>query len=158
MTDAPQIRIASYNDLVEAFRVRKVELGLSDAALDERAGLTSGHSGKLLGPSRERGIGAAVFNPLLDALGVDLIMVPNPAKLAGRDLEVRDARHVRTDHPRIGQEQIRRCRPVVLEEAARKAVNARWGRSTPEQRQAVVASLNEARAAKRASRRTRTKA
>jgi hypothetical protein len=158
MTDAP-IRIACYDDLVAAFRARKVELGLSDAALDERACLTSGHAGKLLGPSRERGIGAAVLTPLLDALGVDLIMVPNPEKLAlAGDVEQRKASHVRTVHPRIGQEQIRRCRPLVLAEAARRAANARWADSTPEDRQAVVARLNESRAAKRASRRTRTRA
>jgi hypothetical protein len=50
---------------------------------------------------------------------------------------------------------VKRARPIVLANAARKAVRARWARLTPEQRQAVVAALNAARAAKR--NRTRTK-
>ena len=44
---------------------------------------------------------------------------------------------------------VKRARPIVLANAARKAVKARWARSTPEDRAATVAMLNAARAAKR---------
>lgn len=150
-------RVTCYNDLVLAFRARKEALGLSDAALDHRAGLVSGHANKVLGPARERGIGAAVLEALLFALGVDLIMVPNPDKLAaGGDLERRKESHVRANHPRFSKEAaIKVARPAVLSELARKAAKARWAGVTVEERKAFIAMLNTARAGKRKPRQAR---
>jgi hypothetical protein len=48
---------------------------------------------------------------------------------------------------------VKRAKATVLHELARKAVKARWAKSTPEDRAATVTALNAARAAKR---RTRT--
>jgi len=42
------------DDVIEAMRERKSALALSDAALDDLAGLTGGHGGKSLERSRER--------------------------------------------------------------------------------------------------------
>jgi hypothetical protein len=144
--------IRCYNDLVLAFRARKEALGLSDAALDARANLPSGGSNKYLGPARERGIGAATLETLLMALAVDLIMVPNPEKLArGGEIERRQESHARANHPRISKEAaIKIAWSTVLSKAGRKAAKARWKNSTPEERAAVVAALNIARAARRA--------
>jgi len=151
-------RVRSYDGLIEAFRARKDALGLSDAALDARAFLTPGHTGKLLGRSRERGIGAATLEALMDALGVSFIMVADPEKLAaGGELERGMRSHARTNHPRVGKSAIKLVRPIVLRDAARKAAHARWRDSTPEARAAFVAMLNAARAAKRARRHARMK-
>jgi hypothetical protein len=151
MTDA-LARITDYNSLVLALRARKEFLGLSDAELDHRAGLCAGHAGKLLGPSRERGIGASTLETLMCALGVSFIMIEDAEKLSrGGAIEKRDAVHVRSGH-RIGKSQIAKVRPIVLQEAARRAANARWADSTPETRADFVARLNKARAAKRHAR------
>jgi hypothetical protein len=82
MTDAPPTRITCYNDLVKAFRARKAELGLSNEGLDDAAGLTRGHTSKLLGPSRGKRIGAVTIEALMLGLAVDLVMVESPEKLA----------------------------------------------------------------------------
>jgi hypothetical protein len=142
-------RIACYNDLVEAFRARKVELGLSDEALDHRAGLTRGHAGKLLGPSRDKGIGAATIGALMDALGVAFLMVEDPEKLAqAGEVERRAEWRVRD-----GLFTIKKARRIVLSRMSAKANKARWKDTTPEERKAVSEVLHRAKAAKKGLRR-----
>ena len=102
-----EIRISNYNDLVEALRTRKAELGLSDAELEERTFLAAGHVNKMLGPSRCKGIGASTLEPLMDALAVDFVMVPNPEKLA-RSGPIQKRRDGQVHNPRVGKTAIRR--------------------------------------------------
>jgi hypothetical protein len=159
MTDAaafPDIRASNYAEFVAGLRRVKEHIGLSDSELDEVAFLPSGHAGKLLGPSRERGLGALSLDKLMEALPFDVVFVVNPEKLARlqeRGYKKRGEAHVRNSH-RIGKSQIAKVRPIVLQEAARKAANARWADSTPETRADFVARLNKARAAKRHARMT----
>lgn len=107
--DQPIARIACYNDLVAALRIRKEQLGLSDAMLDEVAGLASGHTGKILGPSRDRGIGSATLETLMMALAFDFIMVNSPTKLAEmrRHYQPRHQSRVRNNQ-RVGKEALSR--------------------------------------------------
>jgi hypothetical protein len=108
-----------YQSFVALLRARKEVLGLSDLALDELAGLTSGHVGKLLGPSQVRGIGPLTFGILLDALGLSGTLYVDPAKVASLGkIEQRKASHVRSEH-RVGKTAIRR----VMRELGRKSMS-----------------------------------
>jgi hypothetical protein len=130
----PIATIKCYNDLVAALRARKEALGLSDPVLDDVAGLTAGHTNKCLGPSRERGIGAATFEAYLMALAIDLVMIENAAKLAEMRpyYQARSTNRVRSNHA-IGDQ--------VLSRAMKKLAKARWAKVTPEKRSDMARQL-----------------
>jgi hypothetical protein len=155
MTDATPI--TDYNSWVEALRARKAELGLSDSELDHRAFLAAGHTSKVLGPSRVRGIGASVFDSYMAALAFDLVMVPNPGKLANvasSALAKRNECHVRKNH-RVGKMAISR----VMKELSRKSVamlshgaHARFGRKGGKARAKLLTQDQRSKIARKAAR------
>jgi hypothetical protein len=134
----PLHRICCYNDLVAALRARQASLGLADEVLDDVAGLTKGHTNKVLGPSRERGIGASTFEAYAIALAFDLLMVENPDKLARMRpyYEGRKESNARVNHP-IGN--------VVLSRAMTKLRKEGWGKIPAEQRSAYARRIANAR-------------
>ena len=146
--------IRCYNDLIVALRARKDALGLADAVLDDVAGLTPGHTNKCLGPSRERGIGAATLEAYLMALAIDLHMVENAEKLARMlpHYETRSASRVRTNH-HIGDRVLSRAMTKLRKEGWRKVSKEKRvekGRKmnealTPEQRSARARKASLAR-------------
>ena len=115
------ITIKNYNDLVAAFRARKEQLGLSDSNLDDAAGLTPGHTNKVLGPSRERGIGSVVLEAYLMALAIDLVMVASAEKLAVMQphYDQRKETRVRTNHA-IGDRVLSRAMSKLAKQLAAK--------------------------------------
>jgi hypothetical protein len=127
----PLARISNYNDLVAALRARKEALGLSDASLDTVAGLAPGHTCKVLGPTRARGIGAATLEAYLMALAVDFVMVENPDKratvTAHRDWPntPRKAGQARTGQP-VGRHAIRRVMREMGLRSYRLLTDRRW--------------------------------
>jgi hypothetical protein len=143
------------DDIIEALRSRKEALQLSNAIVDDLAGLTLGHFDKVAGPTRERAPSLATLMAIAGALGLAVQFVPDPdSTVAGRWTRRREDQARRQDG-RISKAAIRKARPLVLAAAARAAAKARWETATPAARAAVVAKLNAARAAKR-KRRTRT--
>jgi hypothetical protein len=85
------------DDLVEAFRARKEQLGLSNEAVEAQLLMAAGTCDKYLGPSRTLQLIARVFEDLMTLLGVELVMRVNPeleAKMRDR-YERRDERSVR---------------------------------------------------------------
>jgi hypothetical protein len=147
----PFARITNYNGLVEALRARQARLELSDETLDDVAGLTRGHTNKVLGPSRDRGIGSATLEAYLMALAIDLLVVENKQKLKQMrpHYEGRAASHVRTEHP-IGKVVLSRAmsrlgqqRMAMLTSGERAYFASIGGRSratalSPEQRQSIA--------------------
>jgi hypothetical protein len=93
-----------------ALRARNDALDLSDAAVDAIAGLTSGHTGKVLGPSREKRPLTYKLLSIIGALGLAIQLVEDP-----------DATVARRWQPRG---------------PGGRAGNGRWARKSPEQRQA----------------------
>src|SRR5260370_40726744 len=65
-------------DLISALRNRAGELELSYESLDALAGLADRHTSKLMCGTTE--LGRISFPALLDALGVSLVLVEDPAK------------------------------------------------------------------------------
>jgi hypothetical protein len=78
MADRRLATIRSHTDLIDALRNRAVELELTHLATDALAGLAHGHTGKLF--CGTRGLGNVSLPALLDALGVSLVLVEDPAK------------------------------------------------------------------------------
>lgn len=73
-------RATDYNSLIDAIRLRKDELGISNADLEELAGLSPNHVDKVLGPSHSKGLSGMVISVLMDALAFDFIIEPNKKK------------------------------------------------------------------------------
>jgi hypothetical protein len=80
----PLATVRSHGDLIEALRARAAELELSHLATDALSGLPSGYTGKLL--CGMRGLGDISLPALLDALGVSLVLVEEPAKVEAAQL------------------------------------------------------------------------
>jgi hypothetical protein len=123
---------------------------LSDATVDDIAGLAPGHTGKLLGPSCITGLGRITLDSLLGALAQKIIVVANTEamkRVAGR-WERRNPTYL---HPsaRVAKSAIARAAPVVMAELARKGAAARLARMTPEQRKTHIELMNLGRAVKR---------
>jgi hypothetical protein len=74
--------VASYNDLHDVLRARAEELALSREMIDERAGVQSGYSAKILAPRPIRRLGAFVIELICPALVVKLIAVEDTDALA----------------------------------------------------------------------------
>ncbi len=73
---------SDYAGLIAAFRARADELQVSRLAIDEVAGFCSGYCAKILSPRRTRGITAMTLGPLLQTLGLKLVVVEDPEALA----------------------------------------------------------------------------
>jgi hypothetical protein len=89
--------IRNSDDMVEAFRARKEQLGLSNAAIEELLLMAAGTCDKYLGPTRSASLTWRVTEDVMTLFGVELVMRVNPdleAKMLER-LERRDERAVR---------------------------------------------------------------
>jgi hypothetical protein len=80
----PLARIENYVQLVDALRGRAAALNVSLTALDTLSGLHDGYSAHLLTPRPQlsmRTLGKLSLGCVLGALGVELIMIENPAAM-----------------------------------------------------------------------------
>jgi hypothetical protein len=109
----------SFDELIDALGEMRVKRKLSYANLDELVGLTRGHSEKILGPARVRGLSPVIFDALLPALGIRLAVIEDPEAIAAmaRRWEPRDESNVRNSQ-RISRRLLDRARPFVLQELA----------------------------------------
>jgi hypothetical protein len=84
MTDQPrQLGIArSYEELHSLLRERVAELDVSRLTLDDAAGLTEGHSSKLLSPRPIKILGKVSLGSVLGALGCALVVIEDVEALA----------------------------------------------------------------------------
>jgi hypothetical protein len=73
---------SDYADLVAGLRARAEQLDVSNATLDEVAGLPTGYGGKVLGSAGKRTLGRISLGPLLAALGAKLALIEDPEGLA----------------------------------------------------------------------------
>jgi hypothetical protein len=74
--------ISDYNEFIAAVRERVDEIDISRLELDYQAGLTPGHSGKLLGRSLTKGFGKLSLGPVLGAIGCKLLLVEDTEQTA----------------------------------------------------------------------------
>jgi hypothetical protein len=139
--------LRTYADVIAALRARKDALGLSNAVLDEIAGLTDGYTDKALGPTQAKRPSTYNLLSLIGALGLAVQLVEDPdTKVQRRWTKRRD--NLASDNGRISKAAVKKARPLVLAELARNGGLSWWASMSPEQRQAHIAKLNKARAAK----------
>ncbi len=138
-----------HDELVAVLRQRKADLQLSDAMVDELAGLASGHTGKLLGPAPVKTLGHVSLSALLSVLALRLVVVEDPEQAAriGKRWQ-RKAAHMA--HP--ASYSLAQARPIVLARGARKAAKARWKGISADERKAVSARLHAAKVSKQEAR------
>lgn len=144
MTDWQPIRVRDVNELLDAIRNRQAEIGMRSAELDQRAKFSDGYADKVLGPSRTKGFGSVVLDRLMRHLAFDLVLVPNPEKLA-RLGEVVPARKSWDNH-RVSKKAMERVKPLVLRDNALLGVEARKRQLTSELRTKIARKAGRASA------------
>jgi hypothetical protein len=135
-------------ELVDAFRARKEELGLSNEAAEHLLHLCAGHLDKIW--SQTRGLSQVTIDGLLSAMGLRLLVAIDPEqvkRMASRwkNEGLRDAKQVRRPPARIRKVLMARVRPLVLREAARHAASHRWRGIPPELRSTLMRQVSLAR-------------
>lgn len=70
--------IRSMPELLAAFRARRDELQITHETIDDIGLLPDGYASKLLAPQPIKNIGPKALEGLLDALGMVLVLTPNP--------------------------------------------------------------------------------
>jgi hypothetical protein len=74
--------VTGYTALLDVIRARRAELGVSFEVLDLTAGLTPGHSQKIIGETPVKNFGRVSLECILGALGLVLVVRPDPVGLA----------------------------------------------------------------------------
>lgn len=145
----PLAIIDSYDDLHQALRQRREILNVSFETLDRAGALTSGHSSKLLSPSKIKRATFATLDFLLPALGVKLALIEDAQaleqlkKFPTREVNVParsvpwgrkgtqtvvSLRFVKRIARAGGEARARALTPTQRSELARLAARARWRR------------------------------
>jgi hypothetical protein len=127
--------IACRDDLIEALRARKTEVGLSNNFIEHALHMAAGGLDKVLGPSQVKGLSLPVALDLLELLGCRLRIEVDPeleAKMAER-YERRSECSVRA-HRRVGRALMERMKPMVAAELGRAGGLRRVANQTASQR------------------------
>lgn len=134
----PLAVFADYAGLVAACRARRIQLGMSQLEVDDRAGLPSGYCGKIEisatnpGARNSRSIGKDSLPLLLGALGLEMMLSPSkhargaPSKALKPLADFMAKRGAKGGIMR-GQLLPKRKRVAI----AKKAARARWAKREP---------------------------
>lgn len=155
--NAPLAIIRSQDDLVEAMRARKDELGLSNQFCDEVGGLSSGHTDKVIGPSRTKPMSRMMMDLMLEMLAMELHAYPNleAAQRMESRWQGRETRNVRPDGVKVSKKLLARAKPLVLKDLSALGVAARKDMLTGEHRSRIARKAARARWRKRRKERER---
>lgn len=150
----PLATVTGHESMVEAFRVAKERLGLSNDFCDDIGGLTKGHTDKILGPTRVKNLGPMTLDLFCELFAVQFIMVPNidAAKRMETRWEGRQSSHVRLEPVRVSKAIIERAKPHVFSQHMKKANAARNSVLSSEQRSAIASKAAKAMHRKRRKR------
>lgn len=154
----PLATVTGHESMIEALRVAKERLGLSNEFCDDIGGLTRGHTDKILGPTRVKNLGPMTMDLFCEMFAVQFVMVPNidAARRMETRWEGRESSHVRVDPVRISKAIIARAKSHVLKasgsaggkaaqamrsashrsELGRKAARIRWRNQRKREREA----------------------
>ena len=112
--------------------------------------MSDGHTDKILGPSRERGLSQITLDAMLAMLALRLVVVED-SEQAARMRPVWSGGDKRQLRPaaRIGKSMIARARPHVIAELGRQGGKARWRGIGPEVRRRLMTEVSWARASVR---------
>jgi hypothetical protein len=142
------------SELIEIYRQRKAELGLTDRFFDESSGLARGHVGKLLGAARVKGLGASSIRDMNSTLALKfIVVVDSEAEEFMRDRwekRLRPAARASREAP-LGKVTMKRVRPVVLRELSRLGNAARQKALAPSHRRRIAQLAAKARWSRRSA-------
>lgn len=128
----------TYEGLVEIFKARRISLGLSQLALEDRAGLAGGYIGKIEGNSAKqnnRAMGRESLPLILGALNVELAVVPKEKHASSTHAEIALRGKLLTG------DELKK----FLEDRARKGGRIRNARMTKDERRASARHAAKAR-------------
>ncbi len=138
-----------YDGIIEAYRKRVADLGITNEMIDHLSGLQSGYVGKLLGPAQIRSIGRQSFGLLNQTLAMKMIFVVDEeaAKTMQSRWEKREVAVIM--HSRLSIKAIERFLPIVAREMGRrgasKGARAGWAKLNPKKRAAKARRAARAR-------------
>jgi hypothetical protein len=105
MTNASRIALVrNYDGLVEALRKRADELQVSRLQIDAMSGLPDGYAAKILAPVQVRALGRISLGPMLQAMGLALLVVEDVEtldRLNRRLVKLQKRRHADDSMPTI---------------------------------------------------------
>jgi hypothetical protein len=157
--DEPERRLAvvrSYDELHAVMRARVEELQVTRESIDNVTGLQSGYAGKLLAPIPIKSLGRTSMGPMLEVLGLALVVVEDPESLekyADRleKRERKDGMHKPVEHRGPTLRETRAAQRQMLREALRK-VARKGGLKSALVRGVRLSPAQRRRIAKRAAR------
>jgi hypothetical protein len=136
--------VRSYDDLRRAVADHCASIAMSRMELDAEAGLTDGHSAKLLSAHARKKFGIVTLGRVMAAAGLVLIVAIDPEApardldarmLVGRQARYDRAKHWRRDRSssawgrRMAALRALKLTPNQRSESARNAARARWSRT-----------------------------
>jgi hypothetical protein len=144
-------KASNTDEIADVLRLRKDQLQLSDAALDALCGFTAGHAGKLLGPTRTRGLARFSLDTLAGALGVSFLVVVDPEKmkLVEKRHEKRRATAVHIRACRLSKTALSQAQLEIFAALGKKGGTARAKKLTKAQRSRIARAAANAMHSKR---------
>lgn len=120
----PIATVRSMDDAVDAFRELQQQLGLSNADCDELGNLGSGHTDKLLGPTRAKKMGAHTFGVFcwMFAVKFEMVIDMDQVKVMEQYWEDRQRERPLFPHGKVGRiskKIMAAAAPIVLKERAK---------------------------------------
>lgn len=149
MTDRVLGEAKTYDDLIEVYRARIAELGVTYATVDDLSGLQSGYVGKILGDGRVKALGPLSMGLLNTTLAIKFVVVEDPVTLLQMaqkwELRIRPA----SMPSRASTRAMERFKPIVTQalnsERAALGGRARALKLTPARRRAIAKRAARAR-------------
>lgn len=150
-------RVRCHDDLIEAFRVMKDLLGLSNTFCDDTIGITAGHTDKVLGPTRAKGLSSFMFDNFSELFAVEFEMRINldAAKRMQARWEGRENGRIHVDSSRVSKRMMERAKPQVIKHLSRVANEARCSKLPGEHRTQIAKKASDARWKKQGRKQTK---
>lgn len=145
-----------YDGMIELVRYRLEELNTTHESVDDVSGLHGGYCSKLVAPKPIKSMGKASMGPMLQTLGLALIVVRDDAQFA----KIKD-RLAKRERPRQSPSMHGQARPKWLftKKTARELRKSWWSTLTDAQRKKHQRKAQKGQAAaRRRARREREKA
>ena len=132
--------VTSYPELVEAFRIVKARLGLSNKWCDGACDFADGVTDKLLGPTGSKSIGPLSFSMFCQIFGVKFRMEVDldAVRKMEQHWESREEGKVAFPEWRISKKLIRKAKPLVMQQTGQIGGLVTAHMRTPEQRSAAA--------------------
>jgi hypothetical protein len=139
------------DEIADRLHERKNALGLSDALCDELGGLASGHTGKLIGTARSRGLGRLTLDILSGVLGVSFLVVVDMEKVRrmGKRWEKRNGDRIHIRAHRLSKAAAAQAKLEIYRELGSRGGKASARHRSAEQRSKLASKAAHAMHAKR---------